>query len=705
MMQGQSQDALSYLDDAYGLYQGWLSELRAEEGQASATGDNVRAQAATNGILKLNGRLADVALYEGMAWADIARHEPKESFLGGLWRGIRGEPSTSEKALSKLQEAQRLDARRPDILLQIGSLYSQQGDYSDASTVLRQARDLDPTAPEPYMALAEVQAAQGQPKVAIATLNDLLSTSPGYFPAYDQVHTLYIWMGDNDSARSTLEQAVAVAARTSSDHLWRGKFLQTLGRLDQAESEFRAAAQDPELWEAHLSLGQLLLQTNRGPEALAEFQTVLVSQPNNETALLEGGRLLVLAGQQDDAERLFERLTAVAPSNVDGHLALLQLLLTKSEVAQAIGEGKAAIAIDDTRSDSHYFLGLAYENARDWHDASGQYATATQHDPQNFQAFLSLSKSLFNEDRYQESIAAAGSALSLRSDGADAYEWRAQSQLAMGNLDDAAGTVESLLKLAGGNADALALAARVSWARGEASKALDYARQATAAAPSNPAGQLAEGDLELAAQRPDEALQAFSAIADMGDAHSQALALTGEARAYNMLGDSQKASQLLGNASRTDPGAAEPYLYLGGIYTSANHWDEAFAAYHRAVELRPNWPLALYYLGEAYLQRKDLQNAQAAFAKAVNYSPNMVQAWFGLGISERDRGQSNEAIQALSKATQLNGGYAEAWLYLGLTYEEAGQRAQAAGAFTRAAGNTTDPDVRSQAEQGLARVR
>jgi tetratricopeptide (TPR) repeat protein len=705
MMQGQPQDALSYLDRAYGLYQGWLGELRAEEGQASATGDSVRSHAATDGIIRLNARLADVALYEGMAWGDVAAHEPKESFLSGLWRGIRGEPSTWEKALSKLQEAQRLDPRRPDIPLQLGSLYAQQGDYANATTALQQARDLDPTAPEPYVSLARVQVAQGQPKAAIDTLNGLLASSPGYYPAYDQMNTLYTGMNDTASAQSTLERAVAVAPQTPSDHLWRGKFLKTLGRLDQAEAELRIAGQDPQLWEAHLQLGQLLLAANRGPEALTEFQTVLASQPDNETALLEAGRLLVLAGSQDDAQRLFERLTAVAPSNVDGHLDLLQLLLTKGDTPRAIAEGKAAAAIDDKRSDSHYYLGLAYESARDWHNASGEYAAATQRDPQNFQAFISLCKSLFKEDRYQESIATAGAALALRSDSPEPYRWKTQSQLALGQTEDATTTLESLLNLAGSDPDALAIAARVSSARGDVPKALDYARQASTIDPSNPAGQQALGDVELAAKRPSDALAAYSSTAEMGDAQSQALALTGEGRAYSLLGDNQKAAQLLIAASQEDPSAAEPYFYLGGLYVSANRWDDALQAYHRAVELRPNWPIALYYLGEAYLQRKDLQNAQAAFAKAVNYDPNMVQAWFGLGISERDRGQSSEAIQALSKATQLNATYSEAWLYLGLTYEETGQRAQAANAFTQATDNATDPDVRSQAEQGLARVR
>ena len=58
--------------------------------------------------------------------------------------------------------------------MQIGSLYTQQGNYAGASTMLEQARDLDPSAPEPYMALARLEEAQGKANEAIATLVKLM---------------------------------------------------------------------------------------------------------------------------------------------------------------------------------------------------------------------------------------------------------------------------------------------------------------------------------------------------------------------------------------------------------------------------------------------------------------------------------------------------------------------------------------------------
>src|SRR5207248_8344131 len=87
---------------------------------------------ASDNIVTLNKGLAGIALYEGMALADMARKEPPESWLAGIWRGIRGDPSTSERAIAKMQEAARRDPHRPDVPLQLGSFYTDLGQYDSA---------------------------------------------------------------------------------------------------------------------------------------------------------------------------------------------------------------------------------------------------------------------------------------------------------------------------------------------------------------------------------------------------------------------------------------------------------------------------------------------------------------------------------------------------------------------------------------------
>lgn len=703
LMLAQPQRAQSSLAASEKIYQGWISGLRASEGQAQVTGDAAQQQAATDGIVQLNRELAAVYLYEGMAYADQARQEPAESFIGGIWRRVRGQPTTYELALGRMQQAARLDPRRADIPLQMSSVYTQMGDTTSAAASLDQARALDPAAPEPYMSLAKLQGAQKDTQSAAATLSALISQLPSYYEAYQSLYDLYTSAGDAQSARATLERALLVPTQSPADHLWHGKFLRLLGRDSEAVAELRIAAADPNLWEAHLQLGQMLLQSGRNADALAQFQQVLATQPNQPEALLGAGRLLVLSGQPDQAAELFKRLTTLSPDNVDGHVAYLQLLLSKGNINQAIAEGQKAVQGADGRADTHFFLGEAFEAGQDWPRAAQQFSIATQRDPTLFEAFIRLARALFKDDRYVESLQASQTARQMRPGDPQSYRWEAEAHLALGDSSGAGDSIRSALDLAPGDADLLALASRVYAAQGVATMAIDYANKATAADPQNPAGALALGDLYLARGQTSDATQAYDAA--LAAAPASAPALVGQGRTQDALGEAGKALALYGQAVKADPSYAEARLYSGHVYVELGRWDDALAEYKAAAQIRPRWPLALYYLGRAYLQGKDLQSAANAFSGATQYGPNLVEGWFGLGITDRERGQPAGALAALTRATQLNPGYAQAWLYLGLTYEEAGDRPNAASAFAQARDTATTDDIRQQAREGLLRVK
>ncbi len=706
LMLGQPEVALDPLGKARALYTNWINGQRKDEAQAESLGDTSRAHAASDNIVNLNKGLAGIALYEGMAYADTARTEPHESFLAGLWRGIRGEPSTSERAIAKMQEAARLDPHRPDVPLQLGSLYTFLNQYDNAEQNLKLAQSLDPSLPEPYLALAHLQEAMAKPADAISTLNDLIGRLPAQYPAYDDLYNLYIATGDEQSARDALQRALSVPPQSAADHLWHGKFLITLNRPDDAIPELQAAATDPETWEAHLLLGIIYLDKGRGPDALAQYQAVLAVQPNNETALLNAGKLLVLAGNADDAQTLFERLTAVVPANVDAHIALLQLLLSRGQLDRAVAEGGKAVAAGPARADAYFYLGVAYEAKEDWPRASAAYQAAAQRDARDFQSFINWSRTLYNQDQYADSLSVARQASALRPDDHQSYRWQAQSQLALGDTDGALTNLAEALRLRADDADALALTSRVYLAKGDTQTALQYAHQSIQASTADTAGMIALGEVQLAMRDTASALQSFGTAVEVATPpRDAALALTGQGRAYALANNRDKAIQAYTAATQRAPMLAEPYLYAGNLYTDAGQATDALKQYRQAVSLRPNWPLALYYLGMTYLQNRDLTNAQGAFDKAVKYSPSMYEAWFGLGLAQRDSGQPQPAIQSLQKATGLHPAYPEAWLYLGLTLEETGDRAGAATAFTQANDTATTDALRQQATEGLARVK
>jgi tetratricopeptide (TPR) repeat protein len=703
LMLGQPTDAMGSLDRAEGLLNAWLDALRKEEASAQAAGDTVRAQWATGEIVDLNKELAGIYLYQGMTWADLARQDPPEGFFGGLWRRLRSEPTKLERAVDKMRNAQRLDPLRPDVPLQLGNVYTRMGDSGAAAEALQEAQRLDPTSPEPYLAFAHLQLAQNNPKEAIATLQRLIAQDPAYLPAYDEVYRIYMNAGDQDAATATLHSALQVTPRTATDYLWRARFLQRLGDSAGAVVAARAAASDPQLWEAHLLLAQLLSGMGQSPEALAEYQQALAVQPNNPDALLGAAQLHGLAGQVEEAQKLLERLVSIWPANTDGHLAFSQLLTLRGQLDRAVAEAQRAVDLSPERADARFFLGQALENKQQWSAAADQYRAAAERDPQRFDAFIRWARCLFLDDRYAESAEVSRKAIQMRDTDAQGFRWLAEAQLSMGDPTAALEALSKALDIAPQDAQLMSLAARAYIDAGDEDRAEVFAANAATLDPRGIAGPFALGELYLHRGRPETALQTFENA--LASAPNSPELLVGKGRTYAAMNEHAAALQSYNQALAASASYAPAHLYAGETYVALGRWDEAFEQYRAAVTLRPNWPQSLNALGTAYLQRKDLANAQAAFTKATQQAPGLVEAWFGLGLASRDRGQDQEAAAALGKAVDLDARYGDAWLYLGLTYEQLGQREQAAQAFSRAIETAQDPGIREQAEKGLSRVK
>ena len=704
LMLGRPDDAFAPLDKAAEMYNAWLAEMRGEEAAAQVAGDAGRARAATEGILQLNRELASVYLYQGVAWADKAKGEPEESFLGGVWRNIRGEPTTYERAIRRMEEATRLDPNRADISLHMGNVYIAMGDTGRGAKALEQALALDPTAPEAYIALARLQEAQGNPQEAIGSITQLIENAAYHYPAYEELYRLYRQLGDEGAARSALANSLSPAPRQPADHLWRGKFLRILGRNEEAIQELNAALADPDLWEAHIYLGELLQEAGRLPDALAEYRQALSQQPNDPRALLGAGRLLVLAGETGEAEKLFARLTSLAPGNVDGHIAYLQIRLQKGDLEGALESGKRAVEAGPSRLDARFYLGVAHEARREWGAAAESYKAALERDPNHFDALMGWARSLINAGRTAEALEAASRAVEIRGDDPQAHRWLAEARLATG---DAAGALQSLsraLELSPNWPDALALASRAYLLGGDRDAALLYANQAVAGNPRDPAGYLAQGDALLAMGRHIEARAAFDGALGVSPP-GNAGALVGKGRAQAGEGDHAGALVTYTGALQADEKSAEAYFYSARSYEAIVNLDEAHKRYAMAVELSPGWAEALIELGKTYLARGDGEQALGTFERATKVSPNMAPAWLGYGMALRRQGRLAEATEALRQATQLDANNADAWLNLGLSLEERGDRGGAYQAFTQARQRATGDSVRRQAESGLERVK
>jgi DNA-binding transcriptional MerR regulator len=109
----------------------------------------------------------------------------------------------------------------------------------------------------------------------------------------------------------------------------------------------------------------------------------------------------------------------------------------------------------------------------------------------------------------------------------------------------------------------------------------------------------------------------------------------------------------------------------------AGQYDEAAAAYRRAIQLDPTDPVLYFNLANVYYEQDRLSESAAAFLEATQRDPQYAEAWNALGCVLSKLERSKEAIAAHRRAVQLVPAYGDAHFNLASELEQAGQVAEA----------------------------
>ena len=107
------------------------------------------------------------------------------------------------------------------------------------------------------------------------------------------------------------------------------------------------------------------------------------------------------------------------------------------------------------------------------------------------------------------------------------------------------------------------------------------------------------------------------------------------------------------------------------------HFDDALAAYRRALEEDPYLVPALINLGNILYARDQIAEAQALYERAISIDPDVFEAHFNLGNIFHDLGRFALAHECYRRALRLNPTYADAHFYLAVTLEKSGMSQEA----------------------------
>ncbi|QQS46436.1 MAG: tetratricopeptide repeat protein [Acidobacteriota bacterium] len=119
-------------------------------------------------------------------------------------------------------------------------------------------------------------------------------------------------------------------------------------------------------------------------------------------------------------------------------------------------------------------------------------------------------------------------------------------------------------------------------------------------------------------------------------------------------------------------------------------FDEAEAAFRKAIQIDPNNAFAWNNLGNLLSDLKRFDEAEAAYRKAIEINPNYTSAWHNLGNLLSDLKRFDEAEVAYRKALEINPNYAYAWNWLGNLLSDLKRFDEAEAAYRKAI--EIDPD-------------
>jgi tetratricopeptide (TPR) repeat protein len=136
---------------------------------------------------------------------------------------------------------------------------------------------------------------------------------------------------------------------------------------------------------------------------------------------------------------------------------------------------------------------------------------------------------------------------------------------------------------------------------------------------------------------------------------------------------------LMGPAPVIEESSAAQYFAAASILDngSPDNFDEAAAAYRRALEIDPYLVPALINLANIHYSCDEIAEAQALYERAIALEPDVFEAHFNLGNIFHDLGRYREAQGCYRDALKLNATYADAHFYLAVTLEKNGQSQEA----------------------------
>lgn len=385
---------------------------------------------------------------------------------------------------------------------------------------------------------------------------------------------------------------------------------------ETALPELRAAAkQAPSDLEAQIALGRALIKAGRLAEAETQMRIAVRLSKGSIETLYEAMRPELAGDNYSKARAGCQELVKKDKNHVLSHVCMARAFLVWRRSSRAFEYIDKALSRDPSNYEAKLVLADAKRIQGEFEAARQAYEQAVQQKPSGAEAELGLGLVYALENKPEPALAALRKANGLDPNSPDI-------QYELGRRLQAAEAVSLLQK---------AVAGRPKW----------------------PAAELALAIAELKAGDAKSAEMGLSAFLKRNPNSPVAVAQHGAALVA--LGRYPEAEPVLRKALELVPNDYDTSLALAELYEHTNRYEEAFAQYRNAADLKHESPAPLIAAAKLGLSLKRPLLSGALLDKALERTPRSAEALALYGDVLKARGETKAAREHYQRALQAEG--------------------------------------------------
>jgi tetratricopeptide (TPR) repeat protein len=479
-----------------------------------------------------------------------------------------------------------------------------------------------------------------------------------------------------------------------------GDFYFATGDLDKATAEYGAVYHDhPKDLQVEKNYIQLLILKNRLDEAAKLNDAILATNANDTEALIYRGQIQIRNGHPSDAAQTLQNALKNDPDNGVAHYHLGLALDQLGNPERALEEWRNAVRLRPDLIDAQRALATADMRKGDM-DALEQTATQIiKLQPASPDGYGMRALSRINRKQFAAADEDVKKAIDLAPQSAVGYIQLGNLKLVQKQYSESAKAYQEALDRDPNSNDALSGLMNTYLAQNQTDKAIAAANAQIAKSPNSSAFYDLLGTSLFNGKKDfNGAETAFKKSAELDKNNADALLKLGQVQVAK--GSADQALATYQQSVQNNPREAMFYILMGELYESKQDWTKAKDAYQKALEIKPENPLAsnnLAYvmlqsggnvdmalslartarrgmpdspsaadtLGWVFYQKGAYQSAVDLFQEALklgekNKAPDDATVHYHLGLAYQKTGKNDLARQQLERVLKINPNYSEA---------------------------------------------